>query len=115
MDVSKIIHPVGIARFRAIATGGLREIPAEYFVSEKMRRLMDSLRERYRERFIVLDGPRCRTSPMPGSSPNWPTTCSSLRATDAHERADRERPERNQQQETAWHCLQRRTAHSLIR
>ena len=57
MDVSKIIHPVGIARFRAIATGGLREIPAEYFVSMKMRRLMDSLRERYRERFIVLDGP----------------------------------------------------------
>ena len=57
MDVSKIIHPVGIARFRAIATGGLREIPAEYFVSMKMRRLVDSLRERYRERFIVLDGP----------------------------------------------------------
>jgi len=57
MDVSKIIHPVGIARFRAISTGGLREIPAEYFVSMKMRRLIESLRERYRERFIVLDGP----------------------------------------------------------
>ena len=57
MDVSKIIHPVGIERFRAIATGGLRETPAEYFVSMKMRRLIDSLRERYRERFIFLDGP----------------------------------------------------------
>jgi protein-tyrosine kinase len=57
IDVSKIIHPVGIARFRAISTGGLREIPAEYFVSMKMRHLMDSLRERYRERFIILDGP----------------------------------------------------------
>jgi Mrp family chromosome partitioning ATPase len=57
IGVSKIIHPVGIARFRAIPTGGLREIPAEYFVSMKMRHLMDSLRERYRERFIVLDGP----------------------------------------------------------
>jgi capsular exopolysaccharide synthesis family protein len=57
MDVSKIIHPVGIARFRAISTGGLREIPAEYFVSMKMRRLIDSLRERYSERFIILDGP----------------------------------------------------------
>ena len=55
--VSKIIHPVGIARLRAITTGGLREIPAEYFVSMKMRRLIESLRERYRERFIVLDGP----------------------------------------------------------
>jgi len=57
IDVSKIIHPVGIARFRAISTGGLREIPAEYFVSKKMRLLMDSLRERYVDRFIILDGP----------------------------------------------------------
>jgi len=55
--VSKIIHPVGIARLRAIATGRLRENPAEYFVSTKMRHLIDSLRERYRERFIILDGP----------------------------------------------------------
>jgi capsular exopolysaccharide synthesis family protein len=57
IDVSRIIHPVGIARFRAISSGGLREIPAEYFVSMKMRHLMDTLRERYRERFIILDGP----------------------------------------------------------
>jgi protein-tyrosine kinase len=57
IGVSKIIHPVGIARLRAIPTGGLREVPAEYFVSTKMRHLMDSLRERYRERFIILDGP----------------------------------------------------------
>ncbi len=57
IDVSKIIHPVGIARFRAISTGEFREIPAEYFVSMKMRRLMESLRERYSDRFIILDGP----------------------------------------------------------
>ena len=57
IDVSRIIHPVGIARLRAISSGGLREIPAEYFVSTKMQHLMDSLRERYRERFIILDGP----------------------------------------------------------
>ena len=57
IDVTKIIHPVGIARFRAIPTGGLRAIPAEYMVSVKMRRLMDSLRERYRDRFIILDSP----------------------------------------------------------
>src|SRR6266480_5657438 len=57
IGVSKIIHPVGIARFRAIPTGGLREIPAEYFVSMKMRDLMDSLRERHLDRFIIIDGP----------------------------------------------------------
>jgi Mrp family chromosome partitioning ATPase len=57
LDVSKIIHPVGIARLRAISTGELRKVRAEYFVSMKMRRLIDSLRERYLERFIILDGP----------------------------------------------------------
>lgn len=57
IDVSKIIHPVGIARLRAIPTGGTQEMLAEHFASAKMRNLMDSLRERYRERFIILDGP----------------------------------------------------------
>ena len=57
IDLAKIIQPVGIPRLRAIATGGLRKIPAEYFASMKMRRLLDSLRERYPERFIILDGP----------------------------------------------------------
>jgi len=57
IDVSRIIHPVGIPRFRAIPTGGLRDVPMEHLASLKMRGLMDTLRERYRERFIVLDGP----------------------------------------------------------
>jgi protein-tyrosine kinase len=57
IDLAKIIHPIGIPRLRAIATGGLHKIPAEYFASMKMRRLMDSLRERYPERFVILDGP----------------------------------------------------------
>src|SRR5207247_9985454 len=54
---SKIIHPVGISRLRAIPTGGLREIPAEYFVSMEMRDLMHSLPERHLDLFIILDGP----------------------------------------------------------
>jgi len=57
IDIGAIIQPVGIARYRAIAAGGLREIPGEYFNSQNMRRLLDSIRQRYMERFIILDGP----------------------------------------------------------
>lgn len=57
LDIAEIIRPVGIARYRAIAAGKRREIPLEYFTSLKMTRLIDSVRRRYRERFIILDGP----------------------------------------------------------
>ena len=57
IDLSTIIHPVGISRFRVITAGRKHKIPAEYFSSFKMRRLIELIRQRYRERFIVLDGP----------------------------------------------------------
>jgi protein-tyrosine kinase len=57
MDVSEVIHPVGIERLRVIPAGGRREIPAEYFTSARMKGLLDSVRERYPERFIILDSP----------------------------------------------------------
>ena len=56
-DIAHIIHPVGIARYRVIPAGRRGEVPAEHFTSVKMRRLVDSVRLRYRERFIILDGP----------------------------------------------------------
>jgi protein-tyrosine kinase len=57
LDLSTIIRPVGISRFRVITAGRKRDIPAEYFTSVKMRRLIDTVRWRYRERYIILDGP----------------------------------------------------------
>jgi len=57
IDLAQIIHPVGIMRYRVIAAGGRRDIPGEYFTSPKMTRLIDSVRRRYGERFIILDGP----------------------------------------------------------
>jgi protein-tyrosine kinase len=57
LDLSTIIRPVGISRFRVITAGSRREIPAEYFTSAKMRSLIASVRRRYLERFIILDGP----------------------------------------------------------
>jgi len=57
IDISEIVHPVGISRYRVISAGGQREIPAEYFASPKMGHLIESVRQRYDERFIILDGP----------------------------------------------------------
>lgn len=57
LDMKEIIHPVGIARYRVITSGKQGDIPEEHFSSEKMTHLMDTLRRRYHERFIILDGP----------------------------------------------------------
>lgn len=57
IDIKEIIHPVGIARYRVITAGKQGDFPEEHFSSEKMRRLVEALRRRYHERFIVVDGP----------------------------------------------------------
>jgi len=57
LDVEKIIHPLGIARYRLIPAGGRRDTLEELFTSVKMKQLMDAVRRRYQERFIILDGP----------------------------------------------------------
>lgn len=57
MDVGDVLHTVGIERLRVIPAGSKREIPAEYFTSVKMRRFLDSIKQRYRERYIILDAP----------------------------------------------------------
>jgi len=57
LDVEKIIHPLGIARYRLIPAGGRRDTPEELFTSVKMKQLMDAVRRRYQERFIIIDGP----------------------------------------------------------
>ncbi len=63
MDVGAIIHAVGIERLRVIPAGGRRETPAEYFTSVKMKRLLDDIRARYSERFVILDSPPMTESP----------------------------------------------------
>ncbi len=57
MDVSEIIHAVGIERLRVVPSGGKREIPAEYFTSLKMKGFLNSVARRYTERFVILDAP----------------------------------------------------------
>ncbi|MHB8551027.1 MAG: P-loop NTPase family protein, partial [Acidiferrobacterales bacterium] len=57
MLVEKIIYQVGIPRLRLIPSGTRRDFPSEYFTSLKMRQLLESLKARYAERYVVLDSP----------------------------------------------------------
>jgi Mrp family chromosome partitioning ATPase len=57
------IYPTGIARLRLIPAGKARENGGEYFSSFRMRAVLDSLRCRYPDRYIILDGPAIKGSP----------------------------------------------------
>jgi exopolysaccharide/PEP-CTERM locus tyrosine autokinase len=57
LDVADIIHPIGIERLRVIPAGDRREIPSEYFTSLRMKQLLSNIRQRYAERFILVDAP----------------------------------------------------------
>jgi capsular exopolysaccharide synthesis family protein len=57
LGVGDVIHPIGIERLRVIPAGGRREVPGEYFETARMQRLMEELRSRYPERFVILDAP----------------------------------------------------------
>jgi len=57
LDIDKIIHPLGIARYRLITAGKRHEAPEELLTSGKMKQMMDAVRRRYLERFVILDGP----------------------------------------------------------
>ena len=57
LDIDKIIQPLGIARYRLITAGKRHETPEELLTSAKMKQMIEAVRRRYLERFIILDGP----------------------------------------------------------
>lgn len=61
--IEPIIHHTGIARLRLIPAGISREMSGEYFSSFRMRAVLDSLRCRYPDRYLFLDGPPVKGSP----------------------------------------------------
>lgn len=56
-DIEDIIYPSGIRRIRIIPAGTKTEHAAENFSSEKMGRFIAMIKERYPDRFIILDTP----------------------------------------------------------
>lgn len=56
-DMEDIIQQSGIPRVRIIPAGERTEHAAEYFSSEKMERFIKQVKQRYPDRFIILDTP----------------------------------------------------------
>ena len=63
MDIASIIYPTGIRRLRFVPAGKRKEATADYFTSQRMKQFLTSVRERYPDRFIILDTPSINESP----------------------------------------------------
>lgn len=63
MGIKSVLYHTGIPRMRLIPAGKSREDGGEYFSSFRMRAALDSLRCRYADRYIFLDGPAIKGSP----------------------------------------------------
>lgn len=57
IGADEIIHRSGVARLRVIPAGAEIEEVREYFTSDRLRQLLDELKLRYPERYIVIDAP----------------------------------------------------------
>ncbi len=63
IGIHSALYHTGIPRMRLIPAGKPRENSGEYFSSFRMRAVVDSLRSRYPDRYLLLDGPAIRNSP----------------------------------------------------
>lgn len=61
--IASIMYPTGVPRMRMIPAGKARENSSEYFSSFRMRAVLDSLRCRYPDRYLFLDGPPVKGAP----------------------------------------------------
>ena len=62
LGVEHIVSPSGVPRMRVIPIGSHTEISAEHFTSARYKQLMVDIKERYDNRFVVVDGPAMTTS-----------------------------------------------------
>jgi len=63
IGIQSALYTTGIPRMRLIPAGKLRENTGEYFSSFRMRAVIDSLRSRYSDRYLFLDGPAIKDAP----------------------------------------------------
>jgi protein-tyrosine kinase len=61
--IKSVIYQTGIPRLRLVPAGTSRENGGEFFSSFRMRAMLDSLRCRYTDRYLFLDGPAIKGSP----------------------------------------------------
>ena len=57
LEVKDVIYSTGVRRLRMIPAGSPRQPGTELFTSSRMRRFIDELRTRYRDRHVIIDAP----------------------------------------------------------
>ncbi|HEY5781772.1 MAG TPA: polysaccharide biosynthesis protein [Lysobacter sp.] len=62
-DLADIVYETGVPRLRLIPAGSPDEFGGEYFSSFRMHLLLDTLRNRYPARYLLLDGPPVSSGP----------------------------------------------------
>lgn len=62
LGVEHIVNPSGIPRMRVVPIGSHHEISAEHFTSARYKQLMLDIKERYDNRYVIVDGPAMNTS-----------------------------------------------------
>lgn len=63
LGMQSVIYATGAARLRLLPAGRLRNGDGEYFSSFRLRAALDSLRFRYIDRYLFLDGPAVTGAP----------------------------------------------------
>jgi len=62
ISVEEIIHPTGIPRMRIIPAGVQSYAMSEYFTNSRLNKLFAEIKQRYAERFIIVDAPDISTN-----------------------------------------------------
>ena len=62
LGIEHIVSPSGIPRMRVVPIGSHNEISAEHFTSARYKQLMLDIKERYDNRFVIVNGPAMNTS-----------------------------------------------------
>ncbi len=62
LGIEHIVSPSGIPRMRVVPIGNHNEISAEHFTSARYKQLMVDIKERYDNRYVIVDGPAMTTS-----------------------------------------------------
>lgn len=71
VNVADIIYSTGIPRLRAVPVGRKRQKPIEFFSTPRMRSFVDVIRNRYPDRYIVVDAPALEASADARILANW--------------------------------------------
>ena len=62
LEVQDVVYSTGVRRLRLIPAGRTLLPGTEVFTSSRMRRFIDEIRTRYRDRYIIIDAPPVSTS-----------------------------------------------------